>query len=99
MGTTNTETHDINFDDALEAGLARIGGTCAGPGKVAYYADETGSWYVVDEDDVADLGRRLLSGDSGAEPPADIYSVWCAETDAEELDSTGVAELETAAAV
>lgn len=46
--------------------------------EYAYYADETGKWYLVTAEEVEDLGERLLSGER------DAYSLWCADTDSRE---------------
>lgn len=39
----------------------------------------TGAWYRVDADDLAHLGVLIERGDP------DVYSTWCAESDAEEI--------------
>ena len=48
-------------------------------GQWAYFAEETQRYYLVRDDDMEDLDRRLAAG----EP--DPYSRWCAETDAREM--------------
>ena len=48
-------------------------------GDYAYYEEGTHQWYQVTEGDMIDLGERLVRGDR------DAYSLWCAETAAEEI--------------
>jgi hypothetical protein len=62
-------------------------------GEFAYYAAETGAWYVVSRSDVLDLGARLAAGEPGA------YSLWCASSAAEEVADTNHERLDSIADV
>lgn len=48
-------------------------------GRYQYFASETREHYAVSESDIADLGRQLLAGGFAR----DVYSVWCADTEAQ----------------
>ena len=46
---------------------------------IAIYDDNMGAYFAVSVDDAADLVDRLAAGE------ADAYSLWCSETDGEEV--------------
>lgn len=53
-------------------------------GGYAYRAEETGSWYAVSADDMAELGAAVLGGRA-----SEAYSLWCAGCGDEIDDPTG----------
>lgn len=59
--------------DPIKTAANRLSATQIGSYTWAYRADETGQWYAVDGDTMADLGQRILDGQ------VDAYSLWCAE--------------------
>lgn len=63
----------------LSLALDRLDALAMGDGRYMYRDDNTRQWYAVEVSELEDLGRRLKAG----EP--DAYSLWCAETSAEEL--------------
>lgn len=63
----------------LSLALDRLDALAMGDGRYMYRDDNTRQWYAVEVSELEDLGRRLEAG----EP--DAYSLWCAETSAEEL--------------
>lgn len=48
------------------------------------YREAQTGWWLVDADDLADLGRRLAG-------EADAYSLWCSDTSASEVDPGEIA--------
>jgi hypothetical protein len=53
---------------------------------LAVYRDDSGGWYISDDEDLADLGARLeLGGET------DAYSRWCSDTTAIEIDLDSIA--------
>lgn len=65
-------------NDCFHAGVAKLGAVQVSPQRWAYYADETGTWYVTTQAELIELGMMLLDGTDGA------YSHWCAGTPARE---------------
>lgn len=74
--TTMTNT---NLSRAAE----HVGAVDLGGGRWAHYADETGRWYVVAADDLAELCVYL--DDPDAIIARDAYSHWCAGSTSEEM--------------
>ena len=77
---------DLGGDDreAWLAAMAHLGShetALAEDGDLVYLAAETGRYYRVTTDEVLDLGRRSLAGES------DVYSLWCSETTADEHET------------
>lgn len=66
--------------EAVRAGAEALDAELTDDGRYRYYADETSTDYLVDDDAVAELGAALLSGHSMSE----AYSIWSSGTDAEE---------------
>ena len=50
-------------------------------GRHRYYADETQSYWLASESDMAELGRRIQAGGQ------DIYSQWCNDMHLVECDA------------
>ena len=65
--------------DAL-TGINSLDAVKIGDHQYAYYAQETGAWYLVDEFDIQNLGAALRAG------KPDAYSIWCAGTPATRVD-------------
>lgn len=60
-----------------------IGATELDDGRWAHYANETGSWWTVEADDLAKLCDYLDSDDESI--ASDAYSHWCAAGHGEEM--------------
>lgn len=63
---------------AVAAAVAHLGAVSVRDGYV-YRAEESGSWWLVDEADMAEAGAAILGG------AGDWYSLWCASSTAEEV--------------
>jgi hypothetical protein len=77
-----TET-DSKYSERVARAAAHVNATELADGDWAYYANETGRWYVVDADDLESLCDYLDDGDE--QVSGDAYSHWCAATDAREM--------------
>jgi len=66
--------------EALKAAVDALDASPAGDDEWRYYADETSSSWLVEEDDMVRLGAALLSGYDMSE----CYSLWCSESVAQE---------------
>lgn len=76
--TTLTILHDLEYINHAAEYLNAT--RYAGETLFGYVAAETpGVVYLVDEDEMLDLGRRLAAGER------DAYSLWCAETSPESI--------------
>src|SRR5690606_26432910 len=69
--------------DRITRAAQHINAVDLGDGDFAYYADETSSYWVVDEDDLADLCDYLDDADEDIR--RDAYSHWCAGTVSREM--------------
>lgn len=69
----------------IKRAASHIDATDLGNGRWAHYADETSRWWIVTEDELAELCEYLDSDDE--QIAADAYSHWCAGTDAVEMPS------------
>lgn len=68
-------------NETIITGLTAHGFDCAAHGTgIKIYDDNMGAYYAVSVEDAADLLSRLRSGED------DAYSLWCSETDAEEVE-------------
>lgn len=68
---------------AVAAAVAALDAEPDSDGRHRYRDDATGDDYIVGEGDLARLGAALLDGHS----LGDAYSIWCAESEAEEAES------------
>jgi hypothetical protein len=72
----------------ITAAITRIGATALADGDWVYRADETDTWYVVDQHDIELLAEML------ADPEQyDAYSCWCAATDSREASDEQLGEI------
>ena len=86
MSTTTMSTTIVNRTAAVAIAAEYLGATPHGDPDAdqwRYYAAETQTSWVCPGDNLEDLGRRLIAGET------DAYSRWCADpsTDGRELDS------------
>jgi hypothetical protein len=65
-------------DDAIRAAADFLGAREADDG----YTPETGAWYLLSEDDLAELGAAVLCGHGER-----AYSLWCAAHPGMECDA------------
>jgi hypothetical protein len=74
-------------DDLIALALAHLQATDRYDERLglAVYRDDSGGWYISDDEDLADLGARLEGGET------DAYSRWCSDTTAVELDLDSIA--------
>jgi hypothetical protein len=70
------------MSDRLQRAARHIDATDLG-GEWAYYADETGRYYLIDEDDLVSLCDYL--DDEDPQVSGDAYSHWCAGTHSREM--------------
>lgn len=67
---------------AIAAACAEIGATELESGEYIYRADETGDYYTVAADDMAEYGAACLSDHA-----QDAYSIWCSGSGREATDA------------
>lgn len=78
-GEQRSASHPCATEQAVNAAVAHLDAVGHGSGY-AYRAEETGSWYAVTSDDMAELGAAILAGRA-----TQAYSLWCAGC-GEEID-------------
>jgi hypothetical protein len=67
--------------DAIRAAADFLGAHKAADGYT-YHAPETGAWYLISEEDLAELGAAVLCGHGER-----AYSLWCAAHPGMECDA------------
>lgn len=79
------EEHDDEREHAerIKRAAAHISATELSDGNWAHYADETSTWWVVTDDELADLCDYLDHPDQRIR--GDAYSHWCSGTESEEM--------------
>jgi len=65
--------------DNLKKAVDRLNASQISPLRYAYYAEETGTYWLVSRRVMINLGERLNRGDR------DAYSSWCGETHGREM--------------
>ena len=75
----------------IDRAAKHLDATKLASGDWAHYADETSTWYVVSEGDLADLCDYL--DDEDEQVSGDAYSHWCAGTVSSEATPAQIAEI------
>lgn len=88
---TEVEREPESAEDRLRRAAEHIDATELHDGQWAHYADETGRWYVVTDDELASLCDYL--DDEYEQVSRDAYSYWCAGTMAEEMPADWAPEV------
>lgn len=78
-GEQRSAEHACTTEQAIAAAVSHLD-AIAHDGGYAYRAEETGLWYEVSADDMAELGAAVLAGRA-----SQAYSLWCAGC-GEEID-------------
>lgn len=82
-GEQRSAEHTCTTECAIAAAVSHLD-AIEHDGGYAYRAEETGSWYAVVADDMAEFGAAVLAGRA-----TEAYSLWCAGCGAEIEDPTG----------
>lgn len=65
---------EVSREDAIRAAVEHIRCVRLRGGQYVYRAEETGTWYRLTRDALAEAGAAILAG------AGDWYSFWCAST-------------------